>query len=374
MASGKKTAILQVADTGPLESLVVMLRAVGYECNLPTEALRRELRSLGCDTVLGVNDLVRSGSYDRPLDLTEAGPADMSGADLYVDIKAHRNGPPVWARWPNLKGRTLWYRINGGEPEHVITTRGEDCGDEVNVPCPVLTPNLWYRLNPAEYRSTWNGAPLWKGPTPTTPDWNGLAYPHWPPFVRWADYDHRRNSIQGGGVRYEPPLCLVHNVRGWGYSDLVGPMRELGVRCHGGGSPDGLLPHSHVAARLSSALCLVHLKSSDAPGYALYEALASACPVVCTRRLVWRNRMQELFVPGETCLVVEDGESHAGLTPAEQESFVRQVGAYLERLADPDENRRIGEAGKARLEKLMWSADKPEDVASLRSFFQRNFP
>lgn len=33
-----KTAILQVADTGPLESLVVMLRSVGYECFLPDVA------------------------------------------------------------------------------------------------------------------------------------------------------------------------------------------------------------------------------------------------------------------------------------------------------------------------------------------------
>ena len=49
-----KLAILQCCDTGPLESLVVMLRSAGIKCALPSEALKRQLRDLGCDTVLDI--------------------------------------------------------------------------------------------------------------------------------------------------------------------------------------------------------------------------------------------------------------------------------------------------------------------------------
>lgn len=342
----RRLAILQCADQGPLESLVAMLNSVGYGCALPSEALRSRLRSLGCDTVLSPADLTRGMGYDPPAPLPEAGTADMERAALYVDVKAHRNGPKVWREWPALKGRTLWYRINGSRPEHVINERG-DMGDEINPPCPVLTPNLWY----AE-----------EGP------WGGRAYACWPPFVRFGEYGPRR-AWNGGGP-WDDSVCLLHNAKGWGYRALFPAMRRLGVRIYGASSPDGLIQHSQVRHLLSRALCMVHLKSNDAPGYSLLEALAAGCPVVCTRRLIWRCRMHDLLIPGKTCLVF-DRETHDPLSDADVADCTREVGEHLDRLRDPVENRRIGLAGHERLKDVMWREDR--DGESLRGFFRRNF-
>lgn len=361
-----KRAVLQVADTGPLESLVVMLRTVGIECFLPDDKLKGDLRRIGCDTVLDVSSLVRGMGYSEPMKLPTAGPGIMWDKDiLYVDVKGHRNGPKVVERWPNLKDRVLWYRINGDKPEHVVNARG-DHGDEINPPCPVLTPNQWYK-------DEWFGRP-----SDDPPDWcgaDGRAYTCWPPFVRfdafsgrkrWTEYEHPDDRRPNASV------CLIHNLEGWGYGRLIGPMREMGVKCHGAGSPDGLVPHHDVPNLLSLALCSVHLKSSDAPGYALYESLAAGCPVVCTRRLIWRCRMEELLIPNETCLVF-DRETHDPLSDEDVATCTAEVKTHLEFLRDPVNNRRVGENGRKRLREVTWSAKKAEDVESLRSFLQRNY-
>lgn len=394
-----KTAILQVADSGPLESLVLMLRSIGYQCFIPNNYLKHRLRGIGCDTVLDIDGLVRGWGYEPPFPMQEVGPEWMERTDLYVDIKAHRNGPLVWREWPSLQKKTLWYRINGGKPEHVIRYKAcelcwdkefvntyeaiggvkddclqcqgagrvitEDCGDEVNPPCPVLTPNQWYK-------DEWFGRP-----SDNPPDWcgaEGRAYTCWPPFHQFSRYFDSYGRVRGTPEDpYEDPICLIHNLVGWGYRDLVSSMSALNVKCYGAGSPDGLIPHSVVPHTLSRAVAYVHLKSSDAPGYALYEALAAACPVICTRRLIWRCRMQDLLIPGKTCLVF-DRETHDGLTEEDARQCTAEVAAHLALLrSDPDENRRIGMNGYQRLREVMWSAEKKENVESLQEFFGRNF-
>jgi len=340
-----KKAILQVADTGPLESLVVMLNAVGYECYLPGIHLRRELRCVGCDNVLDIEDLISTWGYERPFTIGTASVEDMETADLYVDIKAHRNGPRVWERWPNLQNgvrtKVLWYRINGGEPE--ITEHG----DEINVEyTPVLTPNQWYGED---------------GP------WKNYSYTCWPPFYRFDDYNRTEDN------HFRQPISLVHNVNGWGYGALAPELRKLGVYCYGKGSPDGLIQHGSVKDRLREAVCMVHLKSSDAPAYALYEALASACPVVVPRRLIWRSHMQELLIPGETCLVF-DRETHDPLSEDDIALCTREIEDSLHILNDPATNRRIGEAGRAKLQELMWKdCEESADVTGLGMFMQEMF-
>ena len=341
-------AICQVADTGPLESLAVMLRAISIEPVLPNRAIRDRLRAIGCDTVLEISDLVRSWGYEQPFEMAEAGLNDMRRRDvIYVDVKAHRSYAKVVKEWTNLEGRVLWYRINGGKPEHVINERG-DHGDEVNPPCPVLTPNQWYHEQ--GYKT---------------------AYAFWPPFHRVHEYHEKRIHDNHNKNKYDNPICLLHNANGWGYGALIDVMRErFGLRIHGVGSPDGLINHREVSIRLSSALCMIHLKSSDAPGYAIYEALAAACPIICTRRLIWRCRMEELLIPGETCLVF-DRETHDGLTAEDVVNCTNEVAQHIKTLSNIDENRRIGEAGCAKLKELMWSATK--DALALVDFFKRNF-
>jgi hypothetical protein len=344
-----KVAILQMADAGPAESTALMLRCAGYDVYLPDKKLRDELRRVGCDTVLSPRDLTRGMGYD-PVDIPEIGTEGMNRCDLYCDVKGHRNYERVVRRWSRLANRVLWVRINGGRPEHVVNERG-DHGDEVNPPCPVLTPNLWYAED---------------GP------WRDRSYACWPPFVRFGEYyDKWGRADNRTAFVYRPPVCLIHNVGGWGYGPLVSPLRQLGVRVYGNGSPDGLLPHEIIPQKLSAALCVVHLKSSDAPGYAILESLAAACPVVCTRRLIWRCKMESLLVPGETCLVF-DRETHDALTADDVHSCTTEVAAHLDRLRDPAENRRVGEAGRSRLQSVMWNEARDGD--SFRRFMGRCFP
>lgn len=321
----RKRAVLQVADTGPLESLVVMLEEAGYECLLPGPKLRRELSALG-GLVLAPEDLQASMGYEPPKDLQRV--ESLRNIDLYVDVKAHQ----IRERFTKQYGiPILWYRINGGQPEHVPGR-----GDEVNPGCPILTPNQWYKGRED-------------------------AYAFWPYFYRFDRYS--RDLIVDG-----PPICLIHNINGWGYQDLVPHMRGLGVRCYGRGSPDGLVQHKDVPYLLSRALCTVHLKSNDAPGYAIYESMASGCPIVCTRRLIWRCKMQELLIPNETCLVF-DRETHDALTSEDVASCVADVATHLYQLKDPAVNRGIGEAGRQKLLDLMW-----EDAEGFASWMRRMFP
>lgn len=343
-----KIAVCQVADTGPLESLAVMLREAGYQCLIPDEDLRRRLLDLGCDTVISIRNMIENWGYQTPdPDLVVLPSKDpvtknlLDYADLYVDVKAHRNGPKIWRTWPRLRNRTLWYRINGCAPEHVIRD-GVDFGDESNPPCPILTPNQWY-----------------SDPGP----WSDRAYVCWPPFHRIEDYNRPRNPI-------DRAICLLHNAAGWGYGKLFGEVQKLGVRIYGLGSPDGLIANSVMPETLSRALCMVHLKSSDAPGYALYEALAARCPVVIPRRLIWRSKMEALFKPGENCYVF-DRPTHDSLSTEDVQECAKEIRQAILSLSSPAENRRIGEAGYNSLRQLLWGA--PQDRESFQQFMRTHF-
>jgi hypothetical protein len=340
-----KTAILQVADTGPLESLVWMLESAGYQCYTLSDKLINVLKGLGCDTVFKIEDLVNSGSYDKPFDLPIASVEMMKTVDLYVDVKAQRNAERVWSKWPRLKDKTMWYRINGGEP-----SSSPKYGDEINIPCPILTPNLWYAT---------------EGP------WSNKAYACWPPFYRFEHYLDCNSRSED----YEDPLCLVHNFRGWGYHVMQEGMQHLGVKIYGDGSPDRAIPHNTLPNRLSKALAMVHLKSNDAPGYALYEALAAGCPVIVSERLLIKHLMRDLFIDGETCLVfdrvADESRVHHTHTEEEVTASVLEVKKHLEFLRTPENNKKIGEAGHQRLKEVMWNRER--DSASLFRFMKRCF-
>ncbi len=377
-AEHRPRAIIQCADQGPLESLVIMLQSVGWECLLPSEKLKHELRRIGCDTVLDIDSLMKGMGYERPFMIPEADLSDMNTpSTIYVDVKAHRSYPKIISRWPNLLNRVLWSRINGGRPEHVIKLSGEDCGDETHPPCPILTPNRWYTeryLICDRCYGSGESPPdemCWECQGSGKKEWKLPRYAVWPPFHRFDDYytKHGRINAEVSGP-YANPICLTHNLQGWGYQSLIPNIQALGVRFFGRGSPDGLVNHRYVPDLLRSTLALVHLKSSDAPGYSLYEALAAGCPIICSRRLIWRNKMQDLFTPGITCLVF-DRETHEGLSPKDVEDCTREITQHLQTLRDPKVNQAIGMAGRKRLQEIMWTEkDKP----SLARFLAEQFP
>jgi hypothetical protein len=365
-----KLAIIQCADAGPLESLVDMLESVGYECRIPDDALRAELKKCygGEGLVLSPKDLTRGAGYD-PVSVPEVGPAGMHACNLFVDVKAHQVCCRVEDRWPWLRGNVLWYRINGGEPEHCVNQRG-DHGNEVEPPCPVLTPNQWYGVQDHECDPAVKNR-RWRGLTPA-----GLenSYCCWPPFVRRQDYYNcnARPYDVGREDMYTDPVCLVHNFQGWGYGPLLPAMRKLGVRVYGQGSPDGLIQHRDVPGVLSRALAMVHLKSSDAPGYAIYECLAAGCPLVCTQKLLWKCNMEALLEPCVTCLTF-DRPTHDPFTDKDLRDCEFSVGAHLRLLADKAMNKYVGDRGRRRLDEVLWSKDRPRDVDSLRAFMARHF-
>lgn len=347
-----KKAFLNCPDTGPLDSLVEMLGVAGYACYSADRPLLDLFARIGCPLTIHNDDLVRGMGYAPPSrKIPPVGPEGWKHfdrtKDIFVDLKAHRWYHRLVAHWPHLSGRVLWYRINGGEPEHVIKG-GIDHGDEVNPPCPVLTPNQWYRNHPK-------------------------AYTCYPPFIQrgqFARVEQIRGRIVPGG--YTPPVCLIHGAHGWGYGKLIDRLRtEIGLRVYGRGSPDGLLHHREIPAVLGSTIAMVHLKSSDAPGYALYEALSAACPVIIPRRIVWRCRMQDLF-PSPYGLYF-DRETHDEMTDMEADRCVEEIKEHLNDLSAPPVNQHQGELGQLRLAHCLWSKDKADDISALHAFMSRHF-
>jgi DNA-binding PadR family transcriptional regulator len=81
--------------------------------------------------------------------------------------------------------------------------------------------------------------------------------------------------------------------------------------------------------------------------------------------------MQDLLIPGETCLVF-DRETHDGLTPDDVYYCTAEVREHLERLRDQAENYRIGSAGRQRLREVMWREDR--DGPGLREWLGRMYP
>lgn len=364
-----KIAIVNCGHPGSYDSLALMLRAVGWEVRLPDDRLRTELKREGCDTVLdpvsmadGWGGNLHSGAVQR----CSVSEFERCGG-IFVCVKGHRNGPKVERRWPQYKNRILWYRINGARP---CIVPGK--GDELNPPCSVLTPDPWY-----DAKREFNRPELPEYDPALPHSTLDRSYSAWPPFAWWGEFQGSR-GFRGG---YDPPVCLVHNLSGWGYGE-VGDRLAKSVRLKrfgGYGSPDGLLPMQVIPSTLSRALCYVHLKSQDCPGYSLYEALSAACPVVVSRAMIDWCHMEPLFEEGVTCLCFDarlpKGYGASGATPPiDAAECAREAAECVERLRDPELNRRIGEAGRDRLRSIMWDGDSVADVEGLDTFLQRFFP
>jgi len=349
-------AILQVADTGPVESLIYMFNAIGIECLIPSENLLSVFRRLDLSTIISRKTLEESWGYS-PVNMPykSAELANLYDPDtILVDVKGHVNYKTLVRAFPKLTNRILWYRINGGEPERVAVN-----GDEINPPCPVITPNQWYTTLPNQERT----------------------YTFWPKLIP------NRHSIPSNAIikkveseisasRYKPylpPMTLVHNLQGWGFAPLVPHLLPLGIKLYGIHNKDGVIANSEATHRLSKSIAMVHLKSSDAPGYALYEAIQNKCPLIVSRRLIWRNKMEELLIPHITCLVF-DRETHEALTPNDITSCTEDITHNIQSLTNTLTREEITNEAKNIFDQLQWSAKRESDVSSLRDFIGRNFP
>ncbi len=366
-----KLAILQMCDGPQVECSRYMLEAVGWRVKVCGSDVRDALKKAGCDTV---NPLARMADFgDEAVDVEEASLRELETCDLFVDIKC-RNLPKVWDAFPPLRYRSAWWRINGGQPE-----MSEAGGDEVNLLCPLITANLWYgtakcrdgsRQSRSDVEHAMNGPACDPGPTRVGD--NGMAYVMWPPYPKKAVYEAIDRSGWPPEQGYEAPYCSCHNVRGLGYGHIVDDVMRLGVRLFGNGSPAGQVDHSRMAHLAGRSLCLVHLKSLDCAGLALFEAMLSGCPVVVGRLFLSRTLDHELLVDGETCLQFGiPATMDYGRGDMDFPKCVADIRAALERLANPAENRRIGEAGRKRLRELLWTPER--DGPGFAAFMGRHF-
>lgn len=395
-----KTALCRVSDTEPLLSLLPMLEGQGYECVLPNRSIRNLMRDLRCSNVDEFNDMQRRWGCEMPPPrLREVGIEALSTCDLFVDVACCWNGKKlIEAGHKHLEGRCLAYFINGGEPRDV-----EGKGDCRTPWCQIMTTAQHYRStlfcanthwnkeafscdDPPLPRGYWTNNKLshpyrgvcdcaaagtsvanktdahhhlcpartWLcphgcGPLQRAP-WLGKVYTFYPWFARASEIKSRRQDD------WTDPVCLVHNIKSWG-SAWWEDAKACGVQLHGGGSsPDGLVPHDRALELYSSALCTVYAKSGGAVDYSILEPMWAGCPTTFHSSYVHNCRLYDLLIDGETCLMWDD---RTGMQRC------------IDRLRDPAENERIGEAGREAAKRVQW---KPgTDDASFGDFLQRNF-
>ena len=157
-------------------------------------------------------------------------------------------------------------------------------------------------------------------------------------------------------TKFGKPIGLLNGGIGWGYKRFFPAVKDK-IDIYGMKSPAGQLPQQYVKPVLSNAKCFVHLKTHDAPGYALYESFASAVPVVVPQFFVNNTKYHDLFIDGETCLIFGKGQErwHDDSLHESEESYwetIRSIDQCLDRLSDPEENYRIGINGLFKFKEL----------------------
>jgi len=184
-----------------------------------------------------------------------------------------------------------------------------------------------------------------------------MAYTFWPSYPRHNQYDVIERSNM---AEYGNPYCVCHSVHAWGYNEDIDPLAEdPGVKFYGNNSPHGQIPHTEVAYVTANAQSLVHMKSVDCPGWALYEAMLSGVPVITGRLLNSRMLAYDLLEDGVTCLEFGIPASmEYGRGPTNIPRCIGDVREAINMLKDPHLNREIGNAGKKRLNDLMWNGER----------------
>ena len=332
MLKNKKLAIVNIPHKQCEQAAVMMLESVGYEVRGPAKELTREL----------------SGYMKQPVSTfipLKATPKDLQSCDLFVTVKYYSVLDTI-KRYNFLKNKILWFDINGGQPGRAL-------------------PKAKYKELPLSPVVPYVGSSKWYA--------DSSPYPvSGPRYVCYIPIDNREECLQTERSMLESPVSLVHNPYKWGYGWIVDLLKESGIKFHGGwGAPDGLLPQSEVPKVLSKALCYVHTKGRDCPGYSLYQALLCGCPVIVSSLFLERTGYSDLYEHNKTCLVVDDDPKLALSKRARVISS--RFRRCVDRLRDPVENKRIGEAGRERLLKLQWRSGKDSDRLSFQKFMGENY-
>ncbi len=84
--------------------------------------------------------------------------------------------------------------------------------------------------------------------------------------------------------------------------------------------------------------------------------------------------MQDLLIPGQTCLVF-DRESHDSLDDdkAAIEQCLQEIVYNLGRLNNQHVANALTNSARERLKSIMWSSSRESDVSSFREFMRANF-
>lgn len=327
-----KKAVICGCDTLPVRSLNIMLQSVGYDLLMLTDKAMDRLKSKGYTGGVWAEMLNNMGYV--PASMPAADERDLLDCDLYLDIK-RKDADSMIKLYPRLEGKTAVYLINGGGDDYV------KYGDYY----PTITNNMLVEKA----------------------------------FKCWTPFDNVHN-IQPRGKRksFDPPMGLLHNAYNWGFGSILDRVIErTGLRVFGSyDSPMGIITNDRVGAYLNEALCFVHMKASDCPGFALYEAFASATPVVVTDLFIERMKYHDMYVDGLTCLtwgkgsyevsgerIVEYIDKTAGL-------MVDQIADCVRRLKNPKLNHEIGMEGHERWKALTEWTDEKRDA--LHAFLKKN--
>lgn len=258
-----------------------------------------------------------------------------------------------WTRESLLMKQAYFYeefdipRSKGGTPDLYVPVKKEAFRED--------TKNLLFLINGGSRGKNDFGVP-----TVTSNFWFEKAFRV---YVPW--YNRFNIRPRGKLNEYEKPMGLLHGGYGWGFSRYFPRLRDY-IDVWGHRSPNGILPQIAVKDKLAKTLAFVHLKSQDAPGYALYEAFASAVPIIVPRFFVKNTMFHDLFIDGETCFMFDNDDAAARDETSEQrQRVVDQIKEIIERLKDPEENYRIGVNGLFKWHELTrWTSKKRDNFAA----------
>lgn len=327
----RRTAIINVPHRQCEQAAEIMLASAGYQ-------------PLGISRLLAVQLAKYMKQSINSQIALKATPKDFLTCDLFVTIKYY-SVLDTLSRHKHLQGKVLWFDINGGMP-------GVDI------------PQAPFKIMPTSPVVPYVGSCKWYA---DDSPYNVSG----PRYVTYIPLANRKQCLETTRAMSGPPVSMVHNPYHWGYGWLVDPLRRSGVKFHGGwGAPDSLLPQDEVAPKLARSRCYIHAKGHDCPGFSLYQALMCACPAIITSVFLERTGYSDLYQHDKTCLVAQDEPD----LPVEERTRVlcARIRQFMKQLEDPKENKRIGEAGRARLLELLWDPARESDTSSFRKFMEAN--